>query len=112
MKKFDLLYKIAEALEPSGNQRMAACIVKKKRLVSIGFNKNKTHPLMAKFCKHKKAIYLHAEIDAIINAKEDIRGATMYVLRVRRAGERGLAKPCPGCAKAIKFFGIKKVYHT
>jgi deoxycytidylate deaminase len=111
-KYFDMLHKVADAVEPVGRQRLSACIVKGKRLISIGVNKRKTHPLQWKFSKHEEAIYLHAEIDAIINAKEDIRGATMYVARVMKNGECGLAKPCEGCQRAIQFFGIKKVYYT
>ena len=111
-RHFDMLYKIADAAVPVGKQRLAACIVRKRQLISVGFNKKKTHPLQWKFSKCDEAVYLHAEIDAIINAREDIRGATMYVLRVMKDGKTGLAKPCEGCARAIKHYGIKRVYWT
>jgi deoxycytidylate deaminase len=111
-KHFNMLEKIADAVEPVGRQRLAACIVRGKRIVSIGVNKKKTHPIQMKFASHPEALYLHAEIDAIVNAREDVRGADMYVLRKMNNGQCGMAKPCEGCQRAIKFFGIRRVYWT
>lgn len=119
-KYFNLLYKVAEAVEPVGKTRLAACLVQKNNLIAIGTNKMKTHPFQRQFAKNELSIYLHAETDCIVNAlrhidAEDMCKCTMYVLRVKHGESglgRGLAKPCPGCQRALAQFNIKKVYYT
>jgi len=44
---------------------------------------------------------VHAEIDAIINAKQDLTGCWLYVTRY----------PCEACARAIVLAGISNVYY-
>ena len=44
---------------------------------------------------------IHSEIDAICNAREDLRGATIYVTRY----------PCEACARAIVSAGIMRVVY-
>ncbi len=112
-----ILKKINQDIECVGNQTLAACVVKRNKIISFGHNKNKTHPLQNKFTKHPEAIYLHAEIDAIKNAlkrvsTEDLLGSTLYVVRTKKDGSEGLAKPCKGCMQAIESFGISKVVYT
>ena len=101
---------------------MAACLVKGNRWISVGINRMKSDPFQAKYAKNKEAIYLHAEIHCIKNALKEIdvdefRNSTLYITRVKRADESnklqwGLAKPCPGCQRAITEFGIKNVVYT
>ncbi len=112
-----ILKKITQDIECVGNQTLAACVVKRNKIISFGHNKNKTHPLQNKFTKHPEAIYLHAEIDAIKNAlkrvsTEDLLGSILYVVRTKKDGSEGLAKPCKGCMQAIESFGISKVVYT
>lgn len=74
----------------------------------------KTHPLQAHFAKlvsKPNAIYLHAEIHAIV-ASGDSKIHRIEVERFNKQGEPALAKPCKICQKAIEAFGIKKVQHT
>ncbi len=121
IKFTELLARVAEDVAPAFRARIAAGIVIKNELVSIGTNQVKTHPLQAKFAKHYQAIHIHAEIDAIAKAvkKVDARllsKATLYVTRVKQDREGayiyGLAKPCQGCARAIASFGINRVVWT
>lgn len=112
-----LLKKITQDIQCVGNQTLAACIVKNNKIVSFGHNKNKTHPLQNKFTKHPKALFLHAEIDAIKNSlkrisADDIVGTTLYIARTKKDGSEGMAKPCKGCMQAIESFGIAKVIYT
>jgi len=39
-------------------------------------------------------------------------GATVYVARVKRNGDFGLAKPCFSCMPALKAMGVEMVYWT
>ncbi len=74
----------------------------------------KTHPLQAYFAKlvgKPNAIYLHAEIHAIV-ASGDTQIHRIEIERFNRQGEPVLAKPCTICQKAIKAFDIKEVEHT
>jgi len=95
---------------------MAAAVVKKNRIIGIGWNRMKSHPFQAKFGKNQDAIFLHAEIHAIKNAIKDhsldeLRGARMIVLRKTARGY-GLAKPCIGCMRALVEFGIETVHYS
>jgi tRNA(Arg) A34 adenosine deaminase TadA len=112
-----ILKKITQDMKCVGNQTLAACIVKNNKIISFGHNKNKTHPLQSKFSKHPQAIFLHAEIDAIKNAVkrigvEDLIGSTLYIVRTKKDGSEGLAKPCKGCMQAIESFNLAKVVYT
>ncbi|MEN2995176.1 MAG: bifunctional diaminohydroxyphosphoribosylaminopyrimidine deaminase/5-amino-6-(5-phosphoribosylamino)uracil reductase RibD [Thermodesulfovibrio sp.] len=76
----------------SPNPMVGAVIVKNGRIISEGY--------------HKKAGSLHAEAEAIMNAKESLNDATLYVT----------LEPCchtdkrtPPCTDAIIKSGIKKV---
>jgi len=122
-KYFNILEKVAIASEPVFRQRIAALLVYKGEILSIGVNKKKTHPFQKKFAKNKEAIYLHAETDCIVNALKSydtdiISKSTMYVLRLKRPTTDskhfvyGLSKPCEGCMRAIAQFDIKHVYYT
>jgi tRNA(Arg) A34 adenosine deaminase TadA len=112
---FDLLT-IAEDLSDFNKHRHAASLYIGNRLISIGVNQLKTHPLQKKFGINDEAIYLHAEVDAIRNALKrisvfDLQKATLYVAK-SKAGTPKLSKPCPGCQKAIIHFGISNVFWT
>ncbi len=126
------LEKIAEAIPAAAHNRkgrflrtrIAACIVYKNEIVSVGINQLKSHPFQAKFSRHEDSIFLHAETDAIKNALrhitvEQISKASLYVCRVVKYSEknkkikvRGICKPCDGCQRAIANFNIKKVVYT
>jgi tRNA(Arg) A34 adenosine deaminase TadA len=100
--------------------KLAAGVVFKNRLVAVGVNSYKSHPLMSKFGKNPEAIYLHAEVDAIKNALrvlslQELEKSDILVVRVKRDGHdyrTCLAKPCEGCARAIEAFNLRNLYYT
>jgi deoxycytidylate deaminase len=124
--KTDILYtlaKVAEANDSETNVKFAAAIVKGNKIISIGFNSMKSHPLQARFGKNEEAIYFHAEIHAIKNALREItidefEKTDLYIARVKKPTSYtdkyvwGLAKPCEGCKRAINEFGIRNVVYT
>ena len=87
--------------------KLGAVIVKGNKIISVGFNKNKTHTKSNHAWKR-----LHAEICAIIKAKQDLTGCSIYVYRETKNGALGLSKPCPSCFAAIKESGIKTMFYT
>ncbi len=108
---------------PVGRARLAAAIVVKNDIISVGHNRLKSHPFQARFGSNSDAIYLHAEIDAILSAlriinPEELSKAELYVARVKYADHHrngftlGLSKPCIGCQRAIQEFGIKRVIYS
>ena len=93
----------------------AYCYDSKGRLISTGENNyGKSHPLQAHFAKlvgQEERIYLHAEIHAILRAKD----REIFSIKVERFDNQGkpvLSYPCPVCRAAIKAFGIKKIWFT
>ena len=123
-KILDFLSKTAEAADHVGiRAKLAAAIVIKNEVISVGFNRRKTHPFQVQFQANDKQIFLHAETDAINRAlkyitKEELRKATLYVARVKYKDSRSKhaiwaeSKPCVGCQKAILSYGITTVIHT
>jgi len=111
------------AINNDMKMKLAASLVLRNEIISVGFNSDKSHPLQARFSKNPDSIFKHAEVDCIINAlkhidKEDLGNSTLYVYRVKRQHKGGLdwvdgmSEPCPGCKKAIQHFGIKKVVYS
>ena len=118
------LTKISIAHDGAGGAKIASCIVRKNRVVAYGLNSIKTDPLQGKFGKNPKAVYIHSEISAIKNSLkeidvEDFKETTMFIVRTKKDGSFGLAKPCGnkdhhncGCISAIIAFEIPKVIFT
>lgn len=117
-KVLNYLTALAAETPKVGNARIAAAILNGNTWVSVATNKNKTHPTQARFAKNSRAIYLHAEVHAIVKALKtleisELRGCDLYIARVAGINrEVAPVTPCVGCAKAIREFGISKVYHT
>lgn len=117
------LSKIAETVEPVSAARLAAAVVFKNEILSIGINKKKTHPFQKKYSTNDSAIFLHAETDAIYNALRKygtnvVARSNLYICRMKWNNDKkgifiqGLAKPCGGCQKAIATFNIKHVCYS
>lgn len=87
---------------------------KNGKLLSVGKNSyTKTHPLQAKYAMkvdRPLAIYLHAEMDAMIKARGKIH--RIVVTRFDSNGKPKLARPCPVCQLALSDYGVRHVEHT
>lgn len=115
-KRLAELTVVAQGVQDFPYHRHAAAIYIGNRLISVGVNQRKSHPLQAKFGKNADSVYLHAEIAAIVNAlrvvsPKDLESAILYVAKYSPTG-KVLSKPCKGCQKAIGYFGFKDVYWT
>jgi len=97
-----------------GCSRHSAAIVHKNKIISIGHNKRKTHPLMLKFQHKPFKVLLHAEIDAIVKVRDKtlLKDSEIYVSRLSKGDNILNSEPCETCKKAIRFYGINKVYWT
>lgn len=107
--------------------RHGSCIVRDNKVLSIGYNglprglndmgiqNSLTHIDDVLICKSKEACYdywekpqkyefsVHSEENAILNAKQDLTGATIYLF-----SEKGYY-PCSTCARMIVQSGISEV---
>lgn len=81
------------------------------KIISSGRNdKRYAHNLHPKF---KKAVdSFCAEKAAVLNARTDLRRASLLVVRVKRDGSLGMAKPCPSCILYLDYVGIKSVFYS
>lgn len=88
--------------------KVGACLVRRGRILAVGNNSSKTHPL---FGSKKNFMTMHAEGAVLYNAKKlgiSTKGAIMIVYRRNWLN----SKPCESCQKLIEKAGIKKVYYT
>ena len=118
-KQKTILDKTVEYAKGNSTQlpQMAATIVIKNEIVSVGFNQKRTHPFQKLMSGDENKIHIHAEMDALNKAlkvikREDLKKATMFVARVLKNGCKAKAKPCMYCAKALERFNLSAVYWT
>lgn len=111
---FKELAKHALKADSVGNSRHSTAIVHKGKILSIGLNRRKTHPLQKLFSDRPERLYIHSEIDAItkIKNKTILKECDVYVLRLTKGGHIGNSKPCEGCKKALTYYGIQGIYWT
>ncbi len=89
------------------NVKTATCmafVVRRGKVVAVGYNR-RVFPNAEKFSQH-------AEIAAIRKAGMRARGSSIYVLRFKKDGTYGLAKPCLNCSRVIERVGIVRVYYS
>ena len=95
-------------------------ILERNRLISIGINSPKTHPLNLKFnyvnkqkLKINDIVGTHSELSAVIKlGNENCKGLTIVNTRVNRNNEIDNSCPCNGCRDMIKKLGFKKLVYT
>jgi deoxycytidylate deaminase len=121
-KHIETLRVMAEDQPGAFGYRVAAMVILRNKIVSLGWNQEKTHTFQLEYAKNPHARYWHAETHAIHNARRklseaDFKKAKLIVVRLKRknvAGsfKFGSAKPCAGCQKCIEDHGIKTVYYS
>ena len=90
--------------------KIGAVLIRKNKIIALGFNKQKTSPLSPHAYKA-----IHAETDAIITAvrnKEDFKNTELYVFRATKDGVPALSFPCSSCLTFIQQLPIRKVHYT
>lgn len=115
----ETLYKLNSLrLDCPFQAKVCAAVVRKNRIVDVGFNSKKTHTMQKGFNEMKP--YLHAEIEAMLRAHrklENLDGCFLVVVRTKKNGRGGTnvggcSKPCDSCQRGMKNFGIKKAYYV
>ena len=103
---------VEEAKKTFYRVKVGCVIFDKNKVLSKGHNDplKSAKNLHPQFQKFKGSI--HAEVDAILHAKRDLKGACMLIVRVNRFNQFRMAKPCADCMKYITKIGIKKVFYS
>lgn len=124
---FKRLEDIAESLidwNDSIRCRHFTFILNKKRIVAIGVNQKKTHPINLKNRKVSSTTgedfsdqkHTCSEFSAIIKLKNltniDTKKCTLINLRYDRNKRLALASPCMSCISLLKYHEFKKVIWT
>jgi tRNA(Arg) A34 adenosine deaminase TadA len=115
---FDRMMDVCLTISRSSNfydYKIGAVIVKRKSVISCGFNSRKTHPLMVKYNPPEivKKPVLHAEIHAISLARvSDLIGSTMYIGRLTKTGLLGNSRACIACYTAMKDYGVESMVYV
>ena len=107
----------AHALCPTNwknvNNSHIAFLVKKNKIVKIGWNRKRTHPEISKHPYHDGYVGTHAELDVILKSGLDnLDDHSMIVLRVDRKGRLANSKPCLGCLSLLKSYNVDEVFYS
>lgn len=92
------------------NHNHASIIIRNDRILGIGTNKRKTHPLAMKY--GYRSCELHSELDALLKVAKNCR-KDMILLNFRFGpkGDMKLSKPCKLCLPwCIDTF--KEIYYS
>lgn len=111
MKKWDCRFmemaRLVASWSKDPSSQVGAVIARGKFLVSVGFNglpqgiADTAERLENREIKYP--IILHAEINAVLSARQDIRGCTLYVTPYM---------PCPQCAAVIVQAGVTRIVYA
>lgn len=100
---------IALAKQSEHKFQMSAAIIDKNSILGLGINDGGTHTQSPHPYKT-----IHAEFAAIHKAlatRKNLRGASLFVLRVTKGGKVGTSSPCKSCRTLIESVGIKTIYY-
>jgi len=94
--------------------RHGAVLARGKKVINVSANKN-SYKSWAQRYRHRDcgSATHHAELGCILGVDRSLtQGATVYVARIGKKGDRRLSKPCPMCESAMRHVGIKEVIYT
>lgn len=97
--------KLAELSEC--NRKHGAIITRGSVTIAFGVNKKRTHPVSRKHCGFDTCT-VHAEQMALIMARSDVTGCTLYSAQFTGVQK---SKPCDMCSELISIAGIKYVVY-
>ena len=102
----------AAAFSDNPEHRIGAVVCNKKPL-GVGFNQwEKSNPRV-KAALPGRQKRLHAEMHACQGLSEaELKGGSLYVVRLSPAGNVRLASPCQECLDFLAKAGIRKIYYS
>jgi deoxycytidylate deaminase len=98
---------------------LCAVIVRGGSVLSVGYNKRTTNSFVDHFIEQSRGIRdfcetTHSEMDAVLKAraKSDLRGSKIFVVRRKKDGSFGTARPCEICQKVLFSYGISRAIYS
>lgn len=112
MRRHDNLIRRAVKVAQSSTYRWkhGAVVAKGNKVLGFAPNKFRNAPLV-----DEHNVSDHAEratIRELLKCREDLRGCTIYIARISKAGNTTISRPCPDCMKSIVAAGIKEIVYT
>lgn len=112
--------KVISELSDFPRVSVGCVVVYGHKIISSGFNSNKTNPTQKRLNIHRFTVdtpaTLHAEVAALLPLinREDIKFSdiSLYIYRGYKNGNPALSKPCPSCLALIRQLKIKKLYYS
>ena len=102
---------VEEAVKSDYKINVGCVIFDKGKLISKGHNCRRHHRnLHPNFYKYRGEI--HAEMNAIINAKRDLKNTSILVVRVNNQNQLRLSRPCSICMGYIDYIGFKNIFYS
>lgn len=116
----EISYAIAGKHDFKQRCRHFSFIMDGNRILSIGFNKPKTHPYNLKFNyinkqkdKISEIVGTHSEMNAVLkHGRENCKNLILVNTRINRNDELDYSKPCSGCLEMVNSLGFKKIYYS
>ena len=100
--------------KPNASNLHFSYIIKKNRILSIGWNNSKkTHSLAAKHGYYEN--HIHSELAAVVKFPHryyDLAQCTLINIRIQKDGNPMMSRPCKNCLKLLTAFQFKKVWYT
>lgn len=114
--KIKRLINLAKAMRPIYQKTRCfhVCfLMQKNKFISIGWNVDRTHPILKKHPYGEGTNSTHAEVSAIIKGKNiKFDKCDLIVIRIDNNGNVANSKPCQGCLALIQATYIKDVWHS
>ena len=100
--------------------RIGCVVVCGHKVISSGYNSNKTNPTQKKLNIYRFNVdtpaTIHAEVAALlplINRKDiNFSDVSLYIYREYKNGSPALSRPCASCMALIRQLGIRKIYYS
>jgi deoxycytidylate deaminase len=124
MINFNKFLEIAFALNGKHkfNQRCKhfSFIYEKNKIISIGINNSKTHPLNLRYnyinkqkSKISHIVGTHSEMKAVIKSGLSVfQNMTIINIRINRKNKIDYSCPCNGCLEMLMDLNFSKIYYT
>jgi tRNA(Arg) A34 adenosine deaminase TadA len=112
MKRHENLIKRAVRVAHDSTYRWqhGAVVAKGNKVLGFAPNKFRNAPFV-----DERNVSDHAEratLRELLKVREDLRGCTIYIARINKAGNAMMSRPCTDCMKAIIDAGIKEIVFT
>lgn len=103
---------IQQARRSEHKNKHGAVIFKGKRIYSFGYNQPSRSVKSINRIAKRWHTSVHAEVAAILNAKRDLNGLDILIVRINNKDQFRYSRPCNHCLQYIQYCGLRKIYYS